>query len=302
VPSLPHEGILEIFRNCPTLATDFLEKVLIQAIPTFTAVRVTEADASQLIAAERRADLVLLFDRDPDQPAFALVLESQFSEDDDKRRSWPLYIAALHSKHRCPVLLVVTVDAATARWARKPIPLGHPDFILTPLVIGPEDIPFVDEPDKSAPESAVLSVVAHARNLEDHVAIRVAKLTIEACGHLDDTRFSNHYDLVLVSLRDSARNALEELMKSGYRVQSEFVKKHRDAGRQEGRQEGRPEGREEGRQEGEAKAVVTFLEARKITVSDEARARILKTTDLGILDRWLQKAATVTSVDELFRD
>lgn len=48
-------------------------------------------------------------------------------------------------------------------------------------------------------------------------------------------------------------------------------------------------------------AILTILGVRGVPISDEARGRILEETDLDILDRWIQRAATAASVEELFR-
>ncbi|WP_437580473.1 Uma2 family endonuclease [Sorangium sp. So ce887] len=49
-------------------------------------------------------------------------------------------------------------------------------------------------------------------------------------------------------------------------------------------------------------AILMILGARGVPASEEARARILGETDLGVLERWLQRAATATAVEELFRE
>lgn len=51
---------------------------------------------------------------------------------------------------------------------------------------------------------------------------------------------------------------------------------------------------------GEIKALLLMLESRKVCVSKEARERITRCTDLEQLERWLSRAGTVTSTDELF--
>jgi hypothetical protein len=94
--------------------------------------------------------------------------------------------------------------------------------------------------------------------------------------------------LVLASLGDGARTALEELMRTGYEYQSEFARRHQ------------AEGEARGRAEGEARALLTVLEARGKVVSDEQRARILASTDLDELEGWLRKAANVDSTGEIF--
>jgi hypothetical protein len=47
--------------------------------------------------------------------------------------------------------------------------------------------------------------------------------------------------------------------------------------------------------------VLTFLDARGLSVSDHHRERILACTDVTELDRWIRRAATIVSVDELFK-
>ncbi len=62
----------------------------------------------------------------------------------------------------------------------------------------------------------------------------------------------------------------------------------------------RAEGEARGRAEGEARAIVTFLRTRGIEINPEVAARIEATTDLATLELWLGRAATVSSVEELF--
>jgi hypothetical protein len=52
--------------------------------------------------------------------------------------------------------------------------------------------------------------------------------------------------------------------------------------------------------QGEAKAVLGFLDARGIDVPDAAQKRIMGCTDLEQLEIWVRRAATVSTVDELF--
>ena len=59
-------------------------------------------------------------------------------------------------------------------------------------------------------------------------------------------------------------------------------------------------GRAEGRAEYAANAVISVLQARDLSLSDGQRSRIESCTDLELLDRWIRRAATVSSTDELF--
>jgi len=60
------------------------------------------------------------------------------------------------------------------------------------------------------------------------------------------------------------------------------------------------EGRAEGRAEGVARALLAILGARGIAVSAEARARIDACQDSATLERWIVRAATAASVEEVF--
>jgi hypothetical protein len=53
---------------------------------------------------------------------------------------------------------------------------------------------------------------------------------------------------------------------------------------------------------GKASAVLILLDARGVVVSEEQRWRILDCTDRKVLDRWIEKAVTLTSADELFTE
>ncbi|MFE8605267.1 RpnC/YadD family protein [Archangium violaceum] len=109
----------------------------------------------------------------------------------------------------------------------------------------------------------------------------------------------------MYSLNDAARTALEALMSSGtYEYQSEFARRYftqgREEGRQEGRQEGLQTGRQEGLHEGEVIALLKVLEARGLLMDEQSRQRIAACSDLAQIERWLLKAVSVQSVQELF--
>lgn len=97
----------------------------------------------------------------------------------------------------------------------------------------------------------------------------------------------------MCSLNDAARTALEALMRSGtYEYQSEFAR-HYVA-------QGVAQGRAAGRLEGEMSALLAVLEARGLQVDEQARQRIAACTELEQLQRWLRKAVSIQSVQELF--
>ena len=60
------------------------------------------------------------------------------------------------------------------------------------------------------------------------------------------------------------------------------------------------QGKAEGEAKGEAKALLKILQRRGVAVTDEQQRQIAACTDLPTLDRWLDRAFSVTTVDELF--
>jgi hypothetical protein len=293
--SMQHEGLLLLFRNRPTLAPELLSEVLGLSLPPYSEARVESAELTEVVPTEYRADLVvLLLDG---KPVFAIVVEVQLSRDEDKRRTWPVYLTSLRSRVSCPTaLLVVVPDAAVARWCAQPIALGHPGFTLQPLVAGPEAIPvLVDEREaRQDPELAVLSAMAHGR---EDVGRTIVRTVLAAVEGLEAERVRLYVDLAMSSLSEAARSALEALMRSDkYEYQSEFARKYVA----EGLQKGREEGRQEGLHEGERAALLEVLDARGLEVDDAARQQILACKDLAQLKVWLRRAATAASVKDLF--
>jgi len=53
-------------------------------------------------------------------------------------------------------------------------------------------------------------------------------------------------------------------------------------------------------EQAKAAAILAVLSARGVPVSDEARARIEACGDVAILDRWILRAVTVPSTEEVF--
>jgi hypothetical protein len=72
-------------------------------------------------------------------------------------------------RFRCDVvLLVVSPIPAVATWCATPIHTGHPNWTLTPLVLGPDRVPVVTDPDlaRQHPHQTMLSAIAHSEHPE----------------------------------------------------------------------------------------------------------------------------------------
>lgn len=77
----------------------------------------------------------------PNQPVRAIIVEFLRGRDDDVRRRWPVYRAAVWLTHRCPVdLLVFCSDELTAYWADRPVSTSLDDYVCCPTVLLLEDL------------------------------------------------------------------------------------------------------------------------------------------------------------------
>ncbi len=290
-PSLTHEGLVALFRNRPELAPELLRELRVE-LPAYAEARTDTATLPELQPTEYRADLVVLLV--DGKPVFGIVVEVQLElkEDDDKFIKWPVYVANLRAHLKCDTcVLVVTPSKAVAERAAKPIRLG-PGSTATPFVAGPKAIPVITDAKvaEGDPELAVLSAMAHGED-EPDLAVRIAITADTVAASLDPDRALLYSDLIRISLGEAARRAFEALMATGnYQYQSEFHKKHHALAKAEVTAEGK------------AEDVLAFLEARGINVSAEQKERIQACTDLELLHRWIRKAATITSADELFTE
>jgi hypothetical protein len=114
---------------------------------------------------------------------------------------------------------------------------------------------------------------------------KVLHAMLVALQSLDHDHASLYADIVLATLPEATRHHLEALMALGtYEYQSDFARRYFF----------------QGKTEGEAKALLAVLAARGIEVPAEARARITGCTDLDQLDTWVRRAATASSIGDLF--
>lgn len=288
MPSLTHEALLLLFRHRPELAPELLQDALHVTLPRYSAVSVESADLTDVEPAEYRADLVILLLYG--KPAFAIIVEVQLQRDERKLLSWPVYVASVRARYKCPAcLLVVAPNDFVAMWAEAPIELGPGSFVV-PYVLGPSEVPVVTDADRAKrdPELAVLSVMAHGKGDPD-TASSIATAALEGVAGMRDDRKVLYLDLVLHSLGAATRMALEALMFQGkYEYQSDFARKYFF------------EGKAEGETSGKAIGVLHVLRARGITLTEAQRQRISSCTDVTVVDRWLELSVTVASAEQLF--
>jgi hypothetical protein len=274
-----------MFRDQPAFVADVLEDVLGIPIPGHTNARVTSSDLTDVAPTEYRADTVITLSDDTGL-VLAVVVEAQRRIDPRKRQTWPVYVATLHARLGCPIILLIVCPAqSVATWCAEPIIVGTPGLTLTPVVLGPNDVPVVTDTDqaKRQPELAVLSAMTHgARHRDPVFHALLTALDVLGPDHAD-----LYADLVLAALPTAARRLLEEFMTTtSHRYQSDFARRYFDRGEARG----------------EADAVVAVLEARGIDVPKDVRERITSCTDLDQLKAWVRRAVTVHTAQDLFTD
>jgi len=266
-------------------------------LPDYDRAEVESADSTVRSPTEYRADAVVVLSA-AGSAALAVVVEVQLQRDQGKRWSWPIYLATLRGRFRCPtVLLVVCVDAGTAAWCATPIELG-PGATMTPMVLGPDRVPVVTDVEEAgrAPELAMLSAFAHGA---DPDRSNVLTALLSALTTVEPELADLYCDLVLAALPRAAQRYLEELMVTEtYEYQSDFARRYFSQGKAEGVEQGKAEGRAAG----QARAVLAVLDACGIDVPVGARIRIAECSDLDQLDAWVRRAVTAHSVYDLFAE
>jgi hypothetical protein len=84
MPSMPHEVLVDLFKNRPSLAAEILVEVPGVSLPPYTEARLAATDLTEIQPAEYRADaVVILLDRD--LSVRVIIVEVQRSAS----ASWP---------------------------------------------------------------------------------------------------------------------------------------------------------------------------------------------------------------------
>ncbi|MDT0381625.1 hypothetical protein RM572_22960 [Streptomyces sp. DSM 42041] len=293
-----HEASHRIFQDRPELLAPVF-RLLGVPLPSPAAVEVLSPDATEIRPLERRVDSVLRIRPEGAWDDFLLAIEAQGRRDPAKRRSWAYYLGHLGAKYDCPVLLLVTCqDRSTARWASGPFSLG-PDgwrtaLTVHPLVLGPDNVPVITEPEHAARDLALatFSAMTHGNHPD---AAAILEALAAALGAADGESAEYFTELLEIGLGDSpARATWRKLMSMGtfFPGRGTIV--------EESYLKGMEEGREEGCAAGRAHAVLRLLEKRGVPTLAATRARITGCTDLDLLDVWFDRALTVTDATEIF--
>ncbi len=294
MPSVLHQILVDLFGRRPTLAPELLRDALGLVLPDFDYVELTDADLSQVVPPEYRADQVLILRSQrhsegmAGKPVMSIVLEVQLKTDEEKRFSWPCYQVIERARLRCPCcLLVVTPSDSVARWAGTPIDTGQPGFVFAPVVLGPDAVPVITEADQARhrPELALLSVLAHGMSDQGY---EVGIAAYHGASGLDRETRMLYSDMILQAVHVVARKKMEERMQiEDYEFRSDIALR------------GKAKGLAEGQAKGLATALLKIVTARGLQITQDQQAQILGCTNLDTLDTWLDRILQGADVNEL---
>ena len=79
-----------------------------------------------------------------------------------------------------------------------------------------------------------------------------------------------------------------------------FIDRFLEEGKREGMEQGMEQGMQQGRADSATRVLLTILAARGLAIADQLRARIVECTDPDLLERWATRAATSSTIDEVF--
>jgi hypothetical protein len=291
MPSYLHETLIEMFRDRPAFAADLLAGPLGVRVPAFRQAHLSSGDLTAMTPTEYRADAVVTLTNGK-RAVLAVVVEVQLGTDSRKRRTWPAYVANLHARLNIPVMLLVVCPSPTvATWCAARIVVSEPGLVLTPVVIGPNEVPYVTDLTvaRCQPELAVLSALAHGAEAGQS---GVFEALLAALNVVDLDHANLYADVVLTALPAAAREYLEAFMIAlthGY--QSDFARRFFA--------DGEAKGEAKGVAKGKAAAVLAVLQARGVEVGGADRAQIIGCEDHEQLDSWVLQAATATTIHDV---
>ncbi len=299
MPSLLHESLIELVRGEPRFAADLVTKLLHVEVPDFAEARLADSALNEVIPVEYRADAVVVLVNPA--PVFGVIIEAQREPDPRKRFTWPVYVTTARAHHECPfILIVVTPSQATATWSEQPIPIGG-TMVHRPYVVGPDGIPKITDRERALhqPQLALLSLLAHGQGDVD-IAVAIAQAVAAAIEGFPDDQRQLYSGMIESALSNAAREELA-MAPQAHRLFSDSQRRSFAEGEAKGKVEGKAEGKVEGKAEGKADSVLKVLAQRGIAITDTQRRQITECMNLELLDSWMDRILSVTSIDELLR-
>jgi hypothetical protein len=121
--STRHQGFIELFRRAPEMIEQVVEETALFPADGPYAWRFETSDEAKLALPAAVPDGILT--RWPiggDKPDMAIVLEVLVAPDEERRKTWPLFVRATAERYGCRVeLALMATDDETSEWAQQPI-------------------------------------------------------------------------------------------------------------------------------------------------------------------------------------
>jgi hypothetical protein len=303
-----HEVLIATLREKPSLLGALVAALTSRSLPR--GLEPVDAAVRFVKTAEIRLDLLFARKRRD-----WTIVEVQRRRDPAKRRRWLMAAGVLLDQTRVlGDVIVITARRDVARWA---LVVAHLEtrlgtkLTLTPVVLhlGEREAHVLLEMGR--PELALFAAWAmHDRH--GPKAKAVVEQAIEVTSRLPaPLRRAQLRAIVSVLsarmfawLREASMNPDKIPESTAARKFRLFLEaRGRKQGRIEGEAKGEAKGEARGRAEGEVKgkqgALLALLKARPLPVSAQQRAIIRACADPGELDRWIVRAATAASADEV---
>ncbi|QBI52286.1 hypothetical protein [Streptomonospora litoralis] len=282
MPGHNHEAQVLLFQDRPEMPALLLRDTFGMDLPDFKQAHIGCGDSSVFAIKPAQADQVSVLYGEGDTKVMAIITEVQQGKDDEKPYTWPLYVAAIRERLKCPVhLLVISSDRKIAKWAGTPIGCVYDSLRLNVSVLGPDNAPVVVdiEQARQMPELSVLSTVMHSEN---HDVLDATQAALDA---VPPERMRIYHKLIEAHLNQAAAQHWREQMQTEqYGWQSEIARPFI----------------EEGCAKGRAEDVLRILDANGVDLTDDQRDTILACTDIGQLDSWFDRALKATTARDIF--
>lgn len=289
-PSTVHESVLVWLRDDPSRLGALLE---LTGHRPWTAVLAVEDSALRAaFPVEVTPDLVLREMAVPNAGRWALV-EVQRRIDAAKARRWPLAMAVMGDRYGVDgQLVVITASRAVAAWARR-VAVHRSDETTwgvkpTVLHLGPAEAEMILA--KGAPEMAVFAAwVMHRRRGPRAAAFARRALDRAAAVANGSLRRATLAGILAVLHPAVTREIRSALMIDINQLPTNPVL-----------EEWKADLRAEGEARGEARVLVRVLRGRGFAVDAEVEARIFAADSVEAIERWVDRALTAASLDEVF--
>jgi len=308
MPGPAHETLVEVIRSNPAWFSALLSALGHGPMPA--GLSVADSAVRSVDPVEVRPDVLLQKGkkRGPWQ-----MIELQRDDDGGKQRRWLLGAAALFDQRgEMGDVFVVTHTRATARWARGVATVVGPRG--TRLSLEPVVILVTREVAErllatGRPELAVFAswAVHHQRGPKAVGVVQRAFATAQKAKAraLREAAIRAIFNMLDGPLREAVHKMMIDFSKipegpvHKY-IREKFEERGEERGEKRGEKRGEERGKKLGVKRGEAEALLRVLASRGVTVTAAARKRVLACESKATLDGWLDRAATATTLAEVF--